>query len=204
MSFEHSRKNEFFNHESIDDYRNEYSTQLSNGLAAVDSTLLEQTAQLMRRVRREGQRVYVAGNGGSSATSDHLTCDWAKGTGSDLSSGIRAFSLTNNTALMMAIANDLGFEHVFSQQLNLYATQGDLVVLVSASGSSPNILKAAEVAREKSLHTVGMTGFDGGELMSMVDVCLHVPISNYGVVEDAHQALMHILTQYTYLKCQEG
>ncbi len=140
--------------------------------------------------------VFACGNGGSASIANHLQCDHVKGvrTGTDLRA--RVHSLSTNIELLSAIANDIGYESVFEYQLESYARPGDVLVAVSSSGRSPNIVRALEWAQAHGMQTIALTGFAGGPARELADVTIHVDSSNYGVVEDAHQACMHLLAQY--------
>jgi phosphoheptose isomerase len=118
------------------------------------------------------------------------------GTCSDHHPAIDATSLTANMANYSAIANDFGFEQVFAKQIRMVGKAGDVLVAISSSGNSPNIVLGVEAARAQGLRTIGLSGFSGGALRRSVDVSLHVDVANYGVVEDAHQAVIHVLAQF--------
>jgi phosphoheptose isomerase len=143
-----------------------------------------------------GATVFACGNGGSAAIANHLQCDHLKGirTATDLVP--RVVSLSSSIELITAIANDLAYENVFSYQLQSQSASGDVLIAISSSGSSPNILRALTWARDHDLRTIALTGFSGGEAMNIADVAIHVSGANYGVVEDLHQAIMHALAQY--------
>ncbi len=136
------------------------------------------------------ERIFVGGNGGSAAISNHLCCDFMKG------GGLEVMSLSCNTPLITAIANDLGYERSISFQLERLLNPGDIVLLISSSGNSPNIIEAAKVAKSRGAWIIGLTGFSGGKLKELADTSLHIPIDNYGIVEDCHQSIMHIISQY--------
>jgi D-sedoheptulose 7-phosphate isomerase len=190
-----------FSSATIEEYFNDYSKALSEALSKIDPTAITWASRYMELARIGGQRVFVGGNGGSAAISQHLECDWQKGCHIEGAQPIKTHCLSSNVALITALGNDIGYEDVFSQQLEMQSPYpGELLVLISSSGKSPNIVKAAKVANEKKLVLIGLTGFDGGPLRDMADVSIHVPIHNYGIVEDAHQAVMHILAQHHQLK----
>jgi phosphoheptose isomerase len=193
-------KNQFFSMQSASTYLKEYASSLEKALSSVDSKAIEDGIQLLEETASRGGMIYIAGNGGSAAISDHFCCDGAKATSVDHLPNFRVVSLPNATGLMTAIGNDYGYEYVFSTQLKLLGRKGDLLILISSSGNSPNILKAVEQAKTMGVKTLGMSGFSGGKLRDLCDVSLHVPFSNYGIVEDAHQSLMHIMTQMAYLR----
>ena len=143
-----------------------------------------------------GAAVFSCGNGGSAAIANHLQCDHLKGirTATDLTP--RVVSLSANVDLLTAIANDLGYEDVFVYQLQSQSAPGDVLMAISSSGRSPNIVRALTWARDHDLRTIALTGFDGGEASTVAEVTIHVNGANYGIVEDLHQAIMHALAQY--------
>lgn len=190
------KRNLLFSTTDVASFAADYARALTDGLAAVGSDHISGALEAVRDTASRDGTIFIGGNGGSAALADHFSCDLTKGTNVPERSAIRSYSLVANTPLLMAISNDFGYEHSLSAQLRMQARQQDLAILISASGNSPNILAAAAVARELGLTTIGMTGFSGGSLAEAVDVLLHVPVNNYGVVEDAHQALIHIITQF--------
>jgi phosphoheptose isomerase len=157
-------------------------------LSAWDSVAASDLAKLARAVARAGT-IYVAGNGGSAASASHIACDLAKTAGA----GLKVVSLSENMAHLTAIANDKSFDDVFADQLAPLVKRGDLVLLVSGSGNSPNLLKAAAVARKKGAVTAALLGFDGGRLKKAVSIPLWVKSDQYGVIEDVHMSICHIL-----------
>ncbi len=140
--------------------------------------------------------VFSCGNGGSASIANHLQCDHVKGirNGTDLTP--RVVSLSTNVELLTAIANDLSYDAVFEYQLQSQARPGDVLIAVSSSGRSPNIVRALDWARANGMQTIALTGFEGGAARRTAGVSVHVDSTNYGVIEDAHQACMHLLAQY--------
>lgn len=194
-------KNRSFNSQSPHAYLSDYAKSLQQGLASVEPASLDAASQLLSNVRQSGGRIFVAGNGGSAAISEHLSCDWQKGVHVHGQANLQVQCLTSNTALLTAIANDFGYSEAFSFQLELAdLTKKDAVLLISSSGNSENIVKAAELAKSKGCPVIGLSGFSGGKLKAAADISLHIPCENYGVVEDCHQSIMHILAQYHDLK----
>ncbi len=193
-------RNKTFCVDSITDYLTHYGRSLADTVAGIDSEALEKVYAVLEETLKTGGRVLVAGNGGSAAIADHLGCDWMKSTRAKGEPVLRVYSLVSNVPLSSAIANDFGYEQIFAAQLDMLAEPGDLCVLISSSGNSPNIIAAAKKAHEMGIDVVGMTGFDGGELSRLADVNLHVNSANYGIVEDCHQALMHALSQFLALQ----
>ncbi len=192
-------KNIYFDFDSLETYFHEYIEQLNECLTDIDQIELLKAQCAIESTMTAGGRVFVAGNGGSSAIAEHLTCDFEKGCHTKRGS-IVTHSLSSNTALLTAIGNDLGYSQIFSYQLETQKLNAaDVVVLISSSGNSANITEAAQYAHSCDATIIGMTGFDGGKLKALADINLHVPFSNYGLVEDIHQTLMHILAQAIYL-----
>jgi D-sedoheptulose 7-phosphate isomerase len=138
--------------------------------------------------------VYSCGNGGSASIANHLVCDHTKGLQSSTSLLPRVFSLNSNVELVTAIANDMDYSDVFAYQL-LSSSPGDVLIAISSSGASPSITRALEWANEHGLHTIALTGFDGGRAREIAKTSVHVDSKNYGIVEDVHQSIMHALAQ---------
>jgi D-sedoheptulose 7-phosphate isomerase len=161
-----------------------------------DYDSLEKIAKAIEKAEKKGKQVFVMGNGGSAATASHLATDWSKTAERVGQPLIRCVSLNDNLAFMTAIGNDLGYDEVFKRQLQNLLNKDDVVVIISGSGNSGNVIKAAEYAKSKGATVVGMTGFTGGKLRKMADVCLHVNSDQYGVIEDMHMAAGSILAFY--------
>jgi histidinol-phosphate phosphatase family protein len=174
----------------------EYSDELHAALRTVDPSRFHAAATLLNDAHDRDATVFSCGNGGSASIANHLQCDHVKcvGQGTDLRT--RVFSLSTNVELFSAIANDNGYEHVFEHQMASVARPCDLLIAVSSSGRSPNIVRALDWASEHGMRTIALTGFTGGPARDLADVSIHVASSNYGIVEDAHQACMHVLAQY--------
>lgn len=173
-----------------------YYRRFVGALEEFDRGPLPRICEVFERVRREGGTVWVAGNGGSAAIADHTVCDTTKGTHVDRVPPLHSVSLSANGPMLTALANDLSYEDVFRQQLVYYLGPKDAVLLVSSSGNSPNVVAACKYAKERGVPTIAFVGFSGGELRRLADHVVWVPIDNYGIVEDTHQSLMHVLTQY--------
>ncbi|TMB88991.1 MAG: SIS domain-containing protein [Chloroflexi bacterium] len=140
------------------------------------------------------RHVYIIGNGGSASTATHFACDLGKATIVEGRARLRVTSLTDNVAFLTAWANDTSYERVFAEQLLSLLDPGDVVIAVSASGTSPNILAAVEVAKRVGAVTLALVGFSGGRLLNVVNAAVHIPVSDYGVVEDCHLVLQHAIT----------
>jgi phosphoheptose isomerase len=140
--------------------------------------------------------VFACGNGGSAAIANHLQCDHVKGVRTTTDLVPRVVSLSANIELITAIANDMTYDDVFTYQLQSQSGPGDVLIAVSSSGRSANIVRALTWARDHDLRTIALTGFDGGGAKAVAEVTIHVDGTNYGIVEDLHQAIMHGLAQY--------
>jgi D-sedoheptulose 7-phosphate isomerase len=187
-----------FNLQTIEAHVKGYADALSTALLSIDWCQLNLVIAAIEDARMRGARLWVAGNGGSAAIADHLLCDWVKGTFTPSQMPIHVHSLVSNTALLTACANDFGYESIFSRQVEMQAQPGDILICVSSSGNSGNILAAFRQASSMGLKTIALTGFSGGEAVKLADISLHVAAHNYGIVEDCHQILMHNIAQYIY------
>lgn len=167
------------------------------------STLID----LLMNARKNGQRIFIIGNGGSAATASHFCEDLGKCTLRSLADPLRfkVISLTDNLPYVTAWANDNGYEVVFEQQLRNIGESGDLVIGISASGNSPNIVRAIEYANASGMTSVGMTGFSGGILNTLSHHAVHLPIADYGMAESMHMIIVHlIINRTTILVRSEG
>ncbi len=143
--------------------------------------------------RMNDKQVFVMGNGGSAATASHFACDLAKGTLAPDKPRFRVIGLTDSMPLFSALANDFGYEHVFSEQLASLVREGDVVLAISGSGNSLNVVNAVKHARSVEATTIGLLGFDGGMLKDLVDICILVSNHSYEQVEDLHLMLGHLM-----------
>lgn len=181
-----------------------YLDHLRDVLERIDVAAVDRVIETLLAARAEDRAVFVLGNGGSAATAAHLVNDFA---GSTPASGrFRIVSLADNAALLSAVANDYGYENVFVRQLEGVLRPRDVVIAISASGSSRNVVRAVAHANSVGAITIGLTGFDGGELRRLVQIDLHVPTHHgeYGPSEDAHLALAHVITNYLRLSARRA
>lgn len=177
-------------------FARDYSAELAKSLASVDLEQVERAAAVLNAAYDRDAAVFACGNGGSASIANHLQCDHSKGVRNGTDLRTRVISLSAHAELLSAIANDIGYEAVFEYQLQSQARPGDVLLAVSSSGRSPNVLRALEWAGRHGLQTICLTGFGGEPARSIAGVRIHVDSQNYGVVEDAHQACMHLLAQY--------
>lgn len=183
-------------HQNIEGFCHAYFERTARAAASIDHERLAAAARLLEAAFDEGRWLFVCGNGGSAAVANHLVCDHAKGVRTDTHLRPRVISLSANLELITAIANDIAYDDVFSYQLETMARPGDVLMAISGSGDSKNVVRAVQWARDNGVSSVSFTGFDGGRTARLADINLHVDADNYGVIEDTHQSIMHILAQY--------
>lgn len=179
-----------------DTFGSAYVDQLTRAFTGLDRAQIARAADLLNAAYDRDAAVFACGNGGSASIANHLQCDHVKGVRAGTGLATRVFSLSTNVELFSAIANDHGYDLVFEYQLQSLARPGDVLVAVSSSGRSPNIVRALKWAREHGMRTIALTGFSGGESRELADVSVHIDSDNYGIIEDSHQACMHLLAQY--------
>jgi len=156
---------------------------------------IEQVIARLERARAEGRRIFLFGNGGSATTASHFACDLGKGTIQPDRPRLQVISLADNLATLTAYANDLGFDTIFAEPLITLAQPGDIAIAFTASGNSPNVVRAVEAAEKHGLVTIGFTGFDGGKVKDRVELNVHVPINSFPHVEDIHLAMTHAICE---------
>ncbi|HZL59505.1 MAG TPA: SIS domain-containing protein [Stellaceae bacterium] len=177
-------------------YLDAYAAEVGRALASVDRAALDSAARLLiETVEKDGQ-IFACGNGGSAAISNHLHCDFAKGMSTHTNLRPRVQSLSTGVEIITAIANDIEYAEIFAFQLSRAARSGDALIAISSSGNSENVCRALRWARDNRVATIALTGFDGGTAMTLADIGIHVAADNYGVSEDVHQSLMHVLAQF--------
>ena len=174
----------------------DYASGIAKALSSVRPGEIERAATAMKRAVQADRLIFTCGNGGSAAIANHLTCDCSKGVATNTTLRPRVVSLSSTVELITAIANDMSYPEVFAYQLKNAARPGDVLITISSSGDSENIVRALDWAGENGMTTIAMSGFSGGRSAQMADISLHVAADNYGIVEDVHQSLMHILAQY--------
>ena len=176
---------------------NSYLGEIRNNLNFIDSDVLYKFCKLLMEARGKEKNIYIMGNGGSASTSSHMATDLMNG--SNLKSpALRSISLSDNSALLTATGNDLDFDQIFARQILCLGKSEDIVIAISATGNSPNLIQATKTANNLGMHTVGIIGMDGGALASMVNLLIHVPTKkgSYGPVEDVHLIINHIIASY--------
>jgi len=174
----------------------DYLGQLTSALDAIDNDTITAWIDRLARARSEGATTFVAGNGGSAATASHFTTDLGKGASYSKPMRFRVMALTDSMSTITAYANDVSYDVVFAEQLRNLGEPGDLLVTISGSGSSPNIVAVIEAAKELGMDVVALTGFQGGASGPMADIHINVPSDHMGRIEDAHMALCHTAAFY--------
>jgi D-sedoheptulose 7-phosphate isomerase len=161
----------------------------------LDPEVIASFATHLENAYNSNQSIYVIGNGGSAANASHFAQDLAKGIFFEkpVAKTMKAISLTDNIAHITAIANDTGYQNIFSAQLNTYANTGDVLVCISGSGNSENIVEAVKAAKQKNMFVIGVTGFDGGQLKTMANFSVHVPLHEMCTVESIHSIIFHLI-----------
>ena len=171
-----------------------YLSYLQTILRRVDTAEIGRFIRTLLDARGRGATVFFIGNGGSAATASHFANDLAFGT-NDYEQPFRAVSLTDNVPVLTALGNDFGYEEIFVRQLRVLGKKGDVLVGISASGNSPNLIRSFDYARSAGIKTIAITAFDGGKMKAMADEGIHVPTEpkEYGPAEDAHMVLDHLV-----------
>jgi len=175
------------------DFVKSYIDQLNEVLNALPSEKFLEINKTLLEARETGKQIFVIGNGGSAAAASHMVCDFNKNTREAGKKRMRAICLNDNTPSVLAYANDEGYDIIFSEQLLSLGQSGDILIAISGSGNSANIIKAIETARQMNIKVIGLTGFKGGKMKELTDICLVVPNDSMEMIEDVHLIINHIL-----------
>jgi D-sedoheptulose 7-phosphate isomerase len=173
----------------------DYFSRLSDVLKKLNTEALDAFVELLLDAREQERTIFIFGNGGSAATASHVTGDFLKGISYELDKRFRVMCLSDNISGLTAISNDLGYEEIFIEQLKVFLKPGDLVIGISGSGNSVNVVKAMEYARRHGARTVAMCGYKGGRISALADLLLHVPINDMEITEDVHVIIFHAVKQ---------
>ncbi|AEV29545.1 phosphoheptose isomerase [Sphaerochaeta pleomorpha str. Grapes] len=177
-----------------------YWKLLSETFKSIDNWEIEKALNCLTKARDEKRFIYSIGNGGSAATASHFAGDFTKGLSLGREKKFRFISLTDNAPTVLSLANDVSYDSIFVEQLKNFLEPGDIVVAISGSGNSTNIIQAVEFANKKGATVIGLTGFDGGKLMQLSDIKLQVPLNNMQIVEDIHMIFNHMMMFILYSK----
>jgi len=180
------------------DYIREYIDRLEQGLREINPVAIERVVDTLETARQERRTIFIIGNGGSAATASHMANDLQKLASHSKSAAYRAIALTDNVPLITAWANDVNYKEVFTRQLEVLAQTGDLLIVITGSGNSKNIVHAVKWAKGAGLKTIALLGFDGGIVKELADHTLLFSEDHYGRVEDAHMILEHMIANYLH------
>lgn len=180
----------------ITSFYQKYCEELTIALQELNLDDLGKITDILWTAYKQDRRIYIIGNGGSAATASHYVCDFGKGAAVAGKKRMKVISLSDNTSHMTAISNDISYDEVFKEQLENLLEPQDVLICISASGNSPNLIRAAEYANSIAATTVGILGFNGGKLKQLTKQSLVVDNFNYGQVEDIHLLLGHVMSQY--------
>jgi D-sedoheptulose 7-phosphate isomerase len=183
---------------SSNDLITNYSNRLQTVLATSDWSGVNQLASDMLICWQEGSRVFLCGNGGSAGNAIHLANDFLYGIAKKTGGGLKVMALSANSAVMTCLANDVGYEHIFSEQLAVQAQKGDLLIALSGSGNSGNIVRAIEQAKVMGVKSFAILGFTGGQCKQLADVPIHFPVDDMQIAEDLQLIVGHMLMQWLY------
>lgn len=186
------------------DHIRSYIVQLQSTLDLLPLQKISEVISILYEARLANRQVFIMGNGGSASTATHFVCDLAKNTRKPGWPDFRVLGLSDNMALVSAYANDEGYENVFARQLASFVQPEDVVIGISTSGKSANVLEAVKLANDRGATTIGFTGFDGGQLAKLVDVNVHVPSDCIEQVEDVHLILEHLMCKVLRERTQQA
>jgi D-sedoheptulose 7-phosphate isomerase len=185
-------------HASAADYFRDYTSRMSDAIGSLDWAPVEALAADLLRCWREKKQLFLIGNGGSAGNAVHLANDFVYALSKTRGSGVRATALAANPAVLTCLANDIGYEDIFSCQLELFAEPGDILLAFSGSGNSPNILRALESAKTLGVRSYAVLGYTGGKALALADVPIHVNVPDMQIAEDAQLVLGHMIVQYLH------
>ncbi len=188
----------------ISNYYKDYVSNLFDSLSLIKFNNLELSHKLIEKTIKNKNNIFVCGNGGSASISNHIVCDYLKLLRQKTILKPKVISFATNLDLISAISNDISFEDVFAYQLEALGEKNDLIILISSSGNSPNMIKVLNLAKKKKIKSIAFTGFDGGFLKSNSDISIHFASQNYGISEDCHHISMHVIMQFLRQKYLKG
>lgn len=192
----------------IKDHPQDYLKRLQQVLKSIDRKKLVSLIEKIASFSKTDKTIFIAGNGGSAGTASHMACDLGKtvliDSLGDKAYRLRVISLTDNVPLITALANDYGYEYIFSEQLKSFGRSGDMLIVLTGSGNSPNIIQAVLTAKSLGINTYGLLGFGGGKVKEILDDMLFIDSRDYGLVEDAYLIIGHLITDWFRSKNLNG
>lgn len=177
-------------------YPKQYKAALLEAIERIDTSRVEQAIEWFREARDGSKHIFVCGNGGSASTASHFTCDIVKGASYNRDTRFRIMALADSLATLTAYSNDVSYEHIFVEQLKNFAQAGDLVMCISGSGNSANVVRAMEYANSIGCRTIALTGRDGGKLGPLAQLNIQVAVPHMGRIEDAHMVVCHMIAYH--------
>ncbi len=174
----------------------EYSENLQHVLRNADWEPVEALAEKMLSCWVGNKSIYLCGNGGSAGNATHLANDFLYGVATETGRGLKVHALPANSSVVTCLANDLGYEFIYSEQVAVYCEEGDLLIVLSGSGNSPNIIKALEKAKSKGVTTCAILGFSGGKAKNIADIVIHIPVDDMQIAEDLQLVIGHMLMKW--------
>ena len=177
-------------------YASDYLSRLKEAIDSINTDQVDEIVEILDKARNEERQVFVVGNGGSAAVSSHFFTDMAKGAYNESRKNFKIMSLCDNVPIITALANDYSVDDIFVGQLRVYFQPGDVVFAISSSGNSPNVIKAVEYANKNGGVTIGLCGFKGGKLAELAHKSVYIPYEHYGLAEDTHGIITHIVCYY--------
>ena len=178
---------------------NEYALRLQDVLAKSDWSPVVQLAEDLQLCLKENRRLFICGNGGSAGNAIHLANDFLYGIAKRSGGGLKVLSLSDNPAVITCLANDLGYDQIFSEQLAVQGEKDDLLIVLSGSGNSPNIIRAINQAKKMNIKSYAILGFDGGQCKSLADVAIHFSVNDMQIAEDMQIVVGHMIMQWLYM-----
>ena len=185
---------------SIDNYLSQYLEELTKSIDEINHLELDKVTKLIIKKIKNNNNIFVCGNGGSAAIANHYVCDFIKFFRDRTIYKPKIISLSSNLETITAISNDISYDQIFKYQAESLANKNDLFIIISSSGNSKNIKELLKFTNKKMIKTIGFSGFDGGYLKKNCTLSVHIRAKNYGLSEDAHHVLMHVIMQYIILK----
>ncbi len=173
-----------------------YLSKLHFSISSTNIENLEKASEMIIKTIKKKKKIFVCGNGGSAAIANHYICDYLKFFREKTKIKSQVYSLSSNLETITAISNDISYDQIFSYQAESLCNTGDLIIIISSSGNSKNVINLLKYANKNKLNTIGFSGFDGGYLKKNSKLSVHISAKNYGISEDAHHVLMHLVLQY--------
>jgi D-sedoheptulose 7-phosphate isomerase len=180
-----------------------YKAELKQAIDTIDLDAVQKAIEVLRRARDEGRHIFTCGNGGSAATASHFVCDILKGASFGREKRFRIMALTDSLSTLTAYSNDVSYECVFAEQLKNFAQPGDVLISISGSGNSPNVLRAMEYANSIGCHTIALSGREGGKMAPLAKTEVRVAHPHMGRIEDGHMIVLHMIGYY-FMEEEQG